>query len=126
MFDVNLFVKTWYFLNCYADFKSLNLPCGTTFTLSVRDELFDMEAVSQTFEEDKDTINEVNHQFRNGDDAILISKLYPLAKKDEYNLYCKIDFQQDINLRQSVPEIIDVAETCSLDNHVGLNSLLKS
>ncbi|KAI7747537.1 hypothetical protein M8C21_016739, partial [Ambrosia artemisiifolia] len=110
--------------NCYLhpvclrhEFKSLNLPCGTNFTLSVRDELFDMETVSKMFE-DQDIIDEVKHQFRNGDDAILLSKLYPLAENDKYNLYCKIEFQQDCNLRQSVPEIMDVSETCSVYNHI--------
>nr|GFB17509.1 hypothetical protein [Tanacetum cinerariifolium] len=36
----------------------LDLPCGRNFKLSVRDELFDMEAVSRIFEEDIDIVNE--------------------------------------------------------------------
>ncbi|KAI3812584.1 hypothetical protein L1987_17295 [Smallanthus sonchifolius] len=119
--------------NCYLhpvclrhDYKSLNLPCGTNFTLSVRDELFDMETVSKMFEEDKDIIDEVKHQFRNGNDTILLSKLYPLAENDGYKMYCKIDFQQGCNLRHTVPEITDIAETCSLNNHMhGDNSSSK-
>ncbi|KAK9052841.1 hypothetical protein SSX86_029471 [Deinandra increscens subsp. villosa] len=113
--------------NCYLhpvclrhELKSLNLPCGTNFTLSVRDELFDMETVSKMFEEDKDNIDEVKHQFRNGNDMILLSKLYPLAENDEYNLYCKIDLQQGRNLEHPVPEIMDIADTSSLHNHVSL------
>ncbi|KAJ0431794.1 putative transcription factor & chromatin remodeling JUMONJI family [Helianthus annuus] len=111
--------------NCYLhpvclrhEFKSLNLPCGTNFTLSVRDELFDMETVSKTFEEDKDVIDEVKHQSRNGDDSILLSKLYPLAEYDEYNLYCKIELHQDRNSKQSVSGIMDVDDTCSVHNHI--------
>ncbi|XP_076888852.1 lysine-specific demethylase JMJ13-like, partial [Bidens hawaiensis] len=106
--------------NCYLhpvclrhEFKSLNLPCGTNFTVSVRDELFDLETVSKTFEEDKDIIDEVNHQFRNGDDSILFSKLYQLAEDDEYNRYCKIEFLQDCTSKQS-----NVAETSSLHNNM--------
>ncbi|XP_076922003.1 lysine-specific demethylase JMJ13-like [Bidens hawaiensis] len=105
--------------NCYLhpvclrhEIKSLNLPCGTNFTVSVRDELFDLETVSKTFEEDKDLIDEANHQFRNGDDSILFSKLYQLAEDDEYNRYCKIEFLQDCNSKQS-----NVADTTSLHNN---------
>ncbi|KAL8266985.1 hypothetical protein R6Q59_004329 [Mikania micrantha] len=111
--------------NCYLhpvclrhEFKLLNLPCGTSFTLSVRDELFEMETVSKMFEEDKDIINEVEHQFRNRNDTVLLSELYPLSENNDYNLYCKIDFQQGWNLKQSVPEIMDVAETCSFHDHM--------
>nr|XP_043608846.1 lysine-specific demethylase JMJ706 [Erigeron canadensis] len=88
--------------NCYLhpvclrhEFKRLNLPCGTNFTLSVRDELLDMEAVSRMFEEDKDIANEVQHQIKSGNERILLSKLYPLAEDDGYDPYCKISLEQD-------------------------------
>ncbi|KAL9999381.1 putative transcription factor & chromatin remodeling JUMONJI family [Helianthus debilis subsp. tardiflorus] len=107
--------------NCYLhpvclrhELKSLDLPCGTNFTLSVRDELFDMETTSKMFEEDNDITNEVKRQFRNESDTILLSKLYPLAENDGYSLYCKIELETGCNFKQSVP----AAETCSLRNHI--------
>ncbi|MFS7888413.1 putative transcription factor & chromatin remodeling JUMONJI family [Helianthus anomalus] len=107
--------------NCYLhpvclrhELKSLDLPCGTNFTLSVRDELFDMEIASKMFEEDNDITNEVKRQFRNESDTILLSKLYPLAENDGYSLYCKIKLEPGCNFKQSVP----AAETCSLRNHI--------
>ncbi|XP_076910985.1 lysine-specific demethylase JMJ13-like [Bidens hawaiensis] len=110
--------------NCYLhpvclrhELKSLNFPCGTNFTLSVRDELFDMETVSKMFEEDKRITNEVKHQFRNESDTILLSKLYPLTENDGYDPYCKIDLDSCCNLKPSIP----AAETCSLLNHGGYN-----
>ncbi|XP_076906966.1 lysine-specific demethylase JMJ13-like isoform X1 [Bidens hawaiensis] len=110
--------------NCYLhpvclrhELKSLNLPCGTNFTLSVRDELFEMETASKMFEEDKRITNEVKHQFRNESDTILLSKLYPLTENDGYDPYCKIDLDPGRNLKPSVP----AAETCSLLNHGGYN-----
>ncbi|KAF5801617.1 putative transcription factor & chromatin remodeling JUMONJI family [Helianthus annuus] len=106
--------------NCYLhpvclrhELKSLDLPCGTNFTLSVRDELFDMESASKMFEDDNDITNEVKRQFRNESDTILLSKLYPLAENDGYSLYCKIELEPGCNFKQSVP----AAETCSLRNH---------
>nr|GFB86920.1 JmjC domain-containing protein [Tanacetum cinerariifolium] len=69
--------------NCYLhpvclchEFKPLELPCGRNFKLSVRDELFDMEAVSGIFEEDIDIVNEVQRQFKNGSDMALLATLY--------------------------------------------------
>ncbi|GKE40745.1 lysine-specific demethylase JMJ706-like protein isoform X2, partial [Tanacetum coccineum] len=99
--------------NCYLhpvclrhEFKPLDLPCGSNFTLSVRDELFDMEAVSRIYEEDIDIVNEVQRQFKNGSDMALLSTLYPLAKEDGYNPHCDIDFEEGCNLKHSVPEIL--------------------
>ncbi|KAI3727951.1 hypothetical protein L6452_16575 [Arctium lappa] len=111
--------------NCYLhpvclrhEFKPLDLPCGSNFTLSVRDELLDMEAVSRMFEEDSDIVNEVQQQIINGTDMILLSNLYPLAEDEGYNLYCKIDYDPNCNLKQSVPKILDTAETCFLLDHL--------
>nr|GEV76733.1 zinc finger MYM-type protein 1-like [Tanacetum cinerariifolium] len=99
--------------NCYLhpvclrhEFKPLDLPCGRNFKLSVRDELFDMEAVSRIFEEDIDIVNEVQRQFKNGSDMALLATLYPLAKEDGYIPHCDIDFEEGCNLKHSVPEIL--------------------
>ncbi|XP_071692735.1 lysine-specific demethylase JMJ13-like [Rutidosis leptorrhynchoides] len=97
--------------NCYLhpvclrhEIKQLNLPCGTNFTLSVRDDLLDMEAVSKLFEEDKDIVKQVQHQDVNEKDMVMLSKLYPLAENDGYHPYCKIEFDQCCNAKQLMNE----------------------
>ncbi|KAL4570455.1 hypothetical protein LXL04_026108 [Taraxacum kok-saghyz] len=69
-----------------------NLPCGTNFTISVRDELSEMEKVSRMFEEDKDIVHEAQFQFKNGSDAVLLSELYKVTEDDLYSPYCKIEY----------------------------------
>ncbi|KAJ9549610.1 hypothetical protein OSB04_022153 [Centaurea solstitialis] len=110
--------------NCYLhpvclrhEFKSLDLPCGSNFTLSVRDELLDMEAVSRMFEEDEDIVNEAEQQITNGSDMALLSKLYQLAEDDEYNPYCKIDFDPNCNLKQSVSDHSDTSKDMAMETH---------
>ncbi|GKA23646.1 hypothetical protein Tco_0709679 [Tanacetum coccineum] len=74
-----------YKLRYHMELKPLDLPFGNNFILSLRDELFDMEAVSRIFEEDIDIVNEVQRHIKNGSDMALPSTLYLLAK-DGYNL----------------------------------------
>ncbi|KAJ0482549.1 putative transcription factor & chromatin remodeling JUMONJI family [Helianthus annuus] len=90
--------------NCYLhpvclrhESKLLNLPCGDKFTISVRDNILDMEAVARTFEHEKDIINEVQQQSGISSDMILLSKLYPLTEHEAYDPYCKIGFGPDLN-----------------------------
>ncbi|KAM0070046.1 putative transcription factor & chromatin remodeling JUMONJI family [Helianthus debilis subsp. tardiflorus] len=90
--------------NCYLhpvclrhEFKLLNLPCGDKFTISVRNNILDMEAVARTFEHEKDIINEVQQQSGISSDMILLSKLYPLTEHEAYDPYCKIGFGPDLN-----------------------------
>ncbi|GJU08586.1 probable pectate lyase 4 [Tanacetum coccineum] len=85
--------------------KPLDLPFGSNFTLSPRDELFDMEVVSRIFEEDIDIVNEVQCHIKNGSDMALPSTLYLLAK-DGYNPQCDIDFEEGCNLKHFVLEIL--------------------
>ncbi|GJW21714.1 hypothetical protein Tco_0032336, partial [Tanacetum coccineum] len=89
----------------HHELKPLDLPFGSNFTLSLRDELFDMEVVSRIFEEDIDIVNEVQRHIKNGSDMALPSTLYLLAK-DGYNPHCDIDFEEGCNLKHSVPEIL--------------------
>ncbi|KAI3501568.1 hypothetical protein L1887_29447 [Cichorium endivia] len=88
------------------EFKPLDLPCGTNFTLSVRDELLEMETVSRRFEEDKDIVNEVQKQLNNGSDTVFLSKLYRVTEDDSYSPYCKIDFVPQPNVH------VDAKSTC--------------
>ena len=100
-----------FIISCFAlEFKPLDLPCGSNFTISVRDELLDMEAVSKMFEEDEDIVNEAQQQITNGSDMTLLSKLYQLAQDDGYFPYCKIDFDPNCNLRQSVPDHVSLSK----------------
>ncbi|GKD24118.1 hypothetical protein Tco_1225821, partial [Tanacetum coccineum] len=66
--------------------KPLDLPFGNNFILSLRDELFDMEAVSRIFEEDLDIVNEVQRHIKNGSDMALP---FTLLAKDGYNIHSK-------------------------------------
>ncbi|GJT56854.1 hypothetical protein Tco_0991908 [Tanacetum coccineum] len=65
------------------ELKPLDLPFGNNFILSLRDELFDMEANSRIFEEDLDIVNEVQRHIKNGSDMALPSTL---LAKDGYNI----------------------------------------
>ncbi|GJQ94273.1 hypothetical protein Tco_0005412 [Tanacetum coccineum] len=57
----------------HHELKGLDLPFGSNFTLSLRDELLDMEVVSRIFEEDIDIVNKVQRHIKNGSD---ISTVY--------------------------------------------------
>ncbi|KAF5774643.1 putative transcription factor & chromatin remodeling JUMONJI family [Helianthus annuus] len=106
--------------NCYLhpvclrhEFKLLNLPCGDKFTISVRDNILDMEAVARTFEHEKDIINEVQQQSGISSDMILLSKLYPLTEHEAYDPYCKIEFGPDLN----TSTVCTSSDSLSLLNH---------
>lgn len=75
-----------------SEFKPLELACGTNFTLSVRDQVLEMEKVSRMLEEDKDIVNEAEVQFKNASDKVFLSNLYPITEGDSYIPYCKVDF----------------------------------
>ncbi|XP_076950769.1 lysine-specific demethylase JMJ13-like [Bidens hawaiensis] len=118
--------------NCYLhpvclrhEFKLLNLPCGDKFTISVRDNILDMEAVARMFEQEKDIVNEAQQLSETATDMILLSKLYPLTEHEVYDPYCKIGFAPDLNKYEScgtdVLNTSDVgysSESLSLVNHV--------
>lgn len=98
------------------EFKLLNLACGDNFTVSVREDILDMEAIAMIFELEKDIVNEVQQQSGIATDMILLSKLYPLAENDAYTPYCKIGFGSDENtfepgctMKRRGPEILDTS-----------------
>ncbi|XP_076933023.1 lysine-specific demethylase JMJ13-like [Bidens hawaiensis] len=113
------------------EFKQLNLPCGDKFTISVRDNILDLEDVAKRFEQEKDIINEAQIQSKVATDMILLSKLHPLTEHEAYSPYCKILFGLDMNkfepsysLKRCGHEILDASTVCSsseslsLTNHV--------
>ncbi|XP_024961234.1 lysine-specific demethylase JMJ706-like [Cynara cardunculus var. scolymus] len=124
--------------NCYLhpvclrhEFKLLNLPCGDNFTISVREDILEMEAVARMFEQDKDIVNEVQQQSGIATDMVLLSQLYPLTEDEAYSPYCKLVFGSDVKifeaenkfepgftLKRGGPEICSSSESISLINHV--------
>nr|XP_043628599.1 lysine-specific demethylase JMJ706-like [Erigeron canadensis] len=127
--------------NCYLhpvclrhEFKLLNLTCGDNYSISVREDILDMEAVASMFEQEKDVVTEVQKQSEISNDMILLSKLYPLTENEAYIPYCKIECGIDVNKFEresgSGPEILDAStispsETTSLINHVDSNSTVR-
>lgn len=118
-----------------SDFKQLNLPCGDKFTISVRDDILDMEDVARIFEQEKDIVNEVQRQSTVATDMILLSKLYPLTEDETYDPHCKISFGLDMNKfeptynhKQCGSENLEASTVCSSSdslsfiNHVRLHS----
>ncbi|KAG8382522.1 hypothetical protein BUALT_Bualt05G0086200 [Buddleja alternifolia] len=77
------------------DIKSLNLPCGSMLTLSVRDNILNLEAAAKQFEQEEYILHEVEQHLRNGDDFLLLSSIFSGAENDGYNPYCKIPFELD-------------------------------
>ncbi|KAK9059385.1 hypothetical protein SSX86_022005 [Deinandra increscens subsp. villosa] len=117
------------------EFKELNLPCGDNFTISVRDDILDMENVAMMFEQENDIVNVVRQQSKVASDMILLSKLYPLTEHEAYDPYCKIfsrpdmnKFEPGYNVKQCGSEILDASTICSssgslsLINHVHSDS----
>ncbi|GJX53619.1 lysine-specific demethylase JMJ706-like protein isoform X1 [Tanacetum coccineum] len=91
--------------NCYLhpvclrhESTLLNLPCGNNFTISVREDILEIEAVARMFEQEKDIATEVEQQSGIATDMILLSKMYPVTENEAYNPYCKIGVVFDLNI----------------------------
>ncbi|KAK3026690.1 hypothetical protein RJ639_041537 [Escallonia herrerae] len=83
--------------NCYLhplclrhDAKSLDLPCGGSRTLFVREDISDMEAAAKKFEQEEDIMHEVQ-RCKSGGDMSLLLKMFPKAEEDGYTPYCSIN-----------------------------------
>ncbi|KAK3041546.1 hypothetical protein RJ639_000680 [Escallonia herrerae] len=83
--------------NCYLhplclrhDAKSLDLPCGGSRTLFVREDISDMEAAAKKFEQEDDIMHEVQ-RCKSGGDMSLLLKMFPKAEEDGYTPYCSIN-----------------------------------
>lgn len=84
--------------SCYAhpmclrhDPRSLGLPCIESPTLFLREDILDMESAAQKFEQKEDILHAVHQHFRNGDDFILLSNIFPNADRKAYIPYCEIE-----------------------------------
>ncbi|GKD48237.1 hypothetical protein Tco_1277213, partial [Tanacetum coccineum] len=93
-----------------SELKPLDLPFGNNFILSLRDELFDMEAVSRIFEEDIDIVNEVQRHIKNGSDMAQPSTLSKDIAKEMDEAYSVIDEAPQSNIHA------EVQSTCYIDD----------
>ncbi|KZV45896.1 hypothetical protein F511_34964 [Dorcoceras hygrometricum] len=89
------------------DIRSLDVPCGGSSTISVREDILKLEAAARQFEQDKDVFNEVERHCRNDDDFVSSSKLFSGAVYDGYIPYGKITSTSEI-------------EICCTDNQIKL------
>ncbi|KAK6146471.1 hypothetical protein DH2020_020340 [Rehmannia glutinosa] len=89
------------YLNCQChlhpmclrhDIISLNLPCGGTTTLSVREGILDLEAAARHFEQEENILHEVEQHSRSSGDFLLLSSIFPGAENDGYIPYTEISF----------------------------------
>ncbi|KAH6830968.1 Transcription factor jumonji family protein / zinc finger family protein [Perilla frutescens var. hirtella] len=89
------------YLNCqchshpvclHHDAKSLNLACGGTPTLTVRENILEMEAAARQFEEEDDILQEFEQKYRNSDDFVLLFRMFSGAENESYIPYGKISF----------------------------------
>lgn len=88
------FTRICYISFCsISDTKSLNWPCGGTLTLSVREDILDLEAAARHFEQEENILQEFEQHYRNGDDFLLLSSTFPGNENDGYIPYGKISFR---------------------------------
>ncbi|KAK6263343.1 hypothetical protein QUC31_009159 [Theobroma cacao] len=85
--------------SCYShpiclrhDIKSLGFPCGGYHGLFLRDDVAEMEAVAQKFEQEDVISKEIEQQAENGDDlySYPLSNLFQTDVEDGYFPYCDI------------------------------------
>ncbi|EYU45270.1 hypothetical protein ABFS82_05G068700 [Erythranthe guttata] len=93
------------YLNCQCylhpmclrhDIKSSNLPCGsTTTTLSVREDILNMEAAAMHFEQEENIYQEFEQHHRNDDDFLLLSTIYTGGDNEGYIPYGTIFLEEN-------------------------------
>lgn len=74
-----------------SDPKILGLPCTKSPTLFLREDILDLESAAQKFEQEEDILDAVQQHFRNGDDFILLSSIFPNADRKAYIPYSQIE-----------------------------------
>lgn len=86
--------------NCYLhpvclrhDVNSLKLPCGSNHnhTLSLREDISEMEAAAKRFEQEEEIFQEIQHA-KSDDDISPLSDMFLISEEDGYYPYCEIDF----------------------------------
>ncbi|KAL3649622.1 hypothetical protein CASFOL_006025 [Castilleja foliolosa] len=121
------------YLNCQCylhplclrhDLKSLDMACGGILSLSVREDILDMEAVAMQFEQEENILHEVEEQFKNGDDFLLLSRAFTSAMNDGYIPYCKTSIRTNEEILCNGTETTRTA-TC-YDSGFGSSSLMST
>ncbi|KAF8412601.1 hypothetical protein HHK36_000570 [Tetracentron sinense] len=86
--------------NCFLDpiclrheIESLDCPCGSNRILFLREDLSEMEAVAQKFEQEKDILQEVRQQVECGGDLCLQLNMFSCTEENGYTPYCDIKFE---------------------------------
>ncbi|KAK1379083.1 Lysine-specific demethylase [Heracleum sosnowskyi] len=99
------------------DIRSCDFPCGANRTLSVRDDITDMEAAAKKFEQEEIVLLEVQQHCRIGDDMYLLYKIFPRAEENGYTPYCKLNS----HLWMKYPEASDrSALSCRTSSQVSM------
>ncbi|KAL8552940.1 hypothetical protein ACS0TY_001566 [Phlomoides rotata] len=112
------------------DTKSLNLNCGGNLTLSVRDDILDMEVAARQFEQEENVLHDVEKHCRKSDDFLLQCGIFSGAKNDGYfGLSTEISQIQDqLRHRPTHPPLCKGNRTAesktSSDNGSGSPSLI--
>ncbi|XP_016511421.2 LOW QUALITY PROTEIN: lysine-specific demethylase JMJ13 [Nicotiana tabacum] len=86
--------------NCYShtmclrhDPRSLDLPCGSSRTLCLREDFSDIETAARKFELDDVILHEIE-QYRESDDFSLLLNMFPRAEEEGYVPFCEIKFER--------------------------------
>lgn len=74
-----------------TDLKALELPCGSNFTLFLRDDIVELEAAAKKFEQEG-VLQEIQEGAEGGDDLYSYpsSNMFDSAVEDGYSPYCEI------------------------------------
>ncbi|GAV73199.1 JmjC domain-containing protein/JmjN domain-containing protein/zf-C5HC2 domain-containing protein [Cephalotus follicularis] len=77
--------------------ESLDLSCGSNYTLFLREDIAEMEAAAMKFEQEDGILEGVLRQGKGGDDLYLnpLSNSFQSVVKDGYSPYCEIKFEVD-------------------------------
>ncbi|XP_010245224.1 PREDICTED: lysine-specific demethylase JMJ706-like isoform X2 [Nelumbo nucifera] len=76
------------------DIASLNCSCGNNHVLATREDLLEMEAVAQVFEQEEGILEEVQKQIKCGG-GFPQPDLFPCMGEDGYVPYCEIKFEMN-------------------------------
>lgn len=75
-----------------SDPRSLDLPCGSSRTLCLREDFSDIETAARKFELDDVILHEIE-QYRESDDFSLLLNMFPRAEEEGYVPFCEIKFE---------------------------------
>ncbi|KAL5724878.1 hypothetical protein ACHQM5_008087 [Ranunculus cassubicifolius] len=98
-------------------------PCGNNCVIYTRENLSEMEAVAQMFEQQNGILDEVNQLVKCGDDLYMQSKLFNETGEDVYIPYSEIKFDEKPVSSLCCPE--STGRTSPVDGLIDLNVVPK-